>query len=354
MDFFFGVLTWGGSAPSQNMPFRRETRVGKASQAVMKAIIETDGKLVWGPAPSLDLGPDQVRVKVVATALNRADLVQRAGHYPPPPGVTSILGLECSGVVSELGEGVSSLAVGDEVCCLLSGGGYAQEVVCPASHVLPIPRGLSLLEAAAIPEVFTTAWLNLRQEGELADGERVLVHAGLSGVGTAAIQLCRAWGNAVVVTAGGEEKCKRALSLGASQAIDRHQGPWGEKAREQGKFDVILDPVGGAYLESNIWSLKPGGRLINIGLMGGREGTLPLAPVLTKRLQVKGSVLRSRSDSEKTTILDKMKSEIWPLLEKKLVSPIIFEVMDVEQAEQAHALLKSNTTIGKVLLRVSQ
>jgi putative PIG3 family NAD(P)H quinone oxidoreductase len=318
----------------------------------MRAIQDEQGRLSWSSAPQPKLEPGSVRIRVSATAVNRADLVQRAGHYPPPPGVTSILGLECSGVVSELGEGVRGWKLGDEVCALLAGGGYAEEVVVPAGHVLPIPDGISLLEAAAIPEVYTTAWLNLRLEGGLQPGERVLVHAGASGVGTAAVQLCSAWGNPVVVTAGGEKKCRRVLALGASLAIDRHLGPWASKATAEGKFDVILDPVGGSYLESNIWSLNKGGRLINIGLMGGREGTLPLAPLLTKRLQIKGSVLRSRSSQEKSEILAGVQEHVWPLFQSGALRPIIHQVLDIEEAEQAHTLLRSNQTVGKILLRI--
>jgi putative PIG3 family NAD(P)H quinone oxidoreductase len=318
----------------------------------MKAIREQNDTLVWSETQAPELGPGQVRLKVFATAVNRADLVQRTGNYPPPPGVTPILGLECSGVVTEKASDVEWPELGQEVCALLAGGGYAEEVVVPAGHVLPIPEGLSLLAAAAVPEVFTTAWLNLRREGGLKAGERVLLHAGVSGVGTSAIQLCVAWGNPVVVTVGSEEKCRRALSLGAESAVNRKDGPWADKVKENGKFDVILDPVGGSYLESNIWSLNQGGRLINIGLMGGREGTVPLAPVLTKRLQIKGSVLRSRSVDEKTKILAGLREEVWPLLESGAVRPIIHTVMPIEQAEEAHALVQSNETVGKVVLEV--
>lgn len=318
----------------------------------MKQIEEINEKLVWVSCSPLILGRGDVRIKVTAASINRADLVQREGKYPPPPGASPILGLECSGLVIELGQDVEGLQVGDEVCALLSGGGYAQEVVCPAGHVLPKPKGISLIEAAALPEVFTTAWLNLRREGQLQEGERVLVHAGASGVGTAAIQLCRAWGNPVVVTVGSDEKCQRALSLGAELAINRKEGAWDLKTRESGGFDVILDPVGGSYLQPNIGSLNPGGRLVNIGLLGGAEGTLKMGPLLSKRLQIKGSVLRSRSDSEKAEILKAMRDEVWPMLETQAVSPIVHSVLDIEQAEEGHSLLRSDQTIGKIVLRM--
>lgn len=320
----------------------------------MKAIVQKEDTLVWSETDAPSLGAGEVRIKVKATAVNRADLVQRSGKYPPPPGASEILGLECSGWVLEAADDVSWPRVGDEVCALLAGGGYAEEVVVPAGQVLPVPDGVSLLEAAALPEVYTTAWLNLRVEGELIDGERVLVHAGASGVGTAAIQLCSAWGNPVVVTVGSDKKCRYVESLGAELAVNRKDGPWGPKVKVNGKFDVILDPVGGSYLESNIWSLNPKGRLVNIGLMGGREGTLPLAPLLTKRLKLKGSVLRSRSTQEKAEILIGLRTEVWPLLESKAVRAVIHTVMPIEEAEEAHRLVQSNKTVGKVILEISK
>lgn len=320
----------------------------------MKAIVQKEDTLVWSETDAPSLGTGEVRIKVKATAVNRADLVQRSGNYPPPPGASEILGLECSGLVVEAADDVSWPRVGDEVCALLAGGGYAEEVVVPAGQVLPVPDGVSLLEAAALPEVYTTAWLNLRLEGELTDGERVLVHAGASGVGTAAIQLCAAWGNPVVATVGSDEKCRYVESLGAELAVNRKDGPWGLKVKANGKFDVILDPVGGSYLESNIWSLNPRGRLINIGLMGGREGTIPLAPVLTKRLKLKGSVLRSRSIEEKAEILIGLRTEVWPLFESKVVGAVIHRVMSIQEADEAHRLVQSNQTVGKVLLEVSK
>lgn len=318
----------------------------------MNAVLDSNGALEWQSTTRPELKKNSVRIKVAATAINRADLVQRAGHYPPPPGVTQILGLECSGTVSEVAEGVEWPKVGDRVCALLPGGGYAEEVVVIASHCLPIPQGVDLVRAAAIPEVYTTAWLNLRLEGELAPEERVLVHAGASGVGTAATQLCSVWGNPIAVTVGSKEKCERAIQLGASEAINRHEGPWYETIKATGKFDLILDPVGGRYLGWNIRSLKPRGRLINIGLMGGREGNLPLGLLLTRRLQIKGSVLRSRSDEEKTKIIAGLRQEVWPLFEQGKLKPVIHQMFPIEAAEEAHELVKSNATVGKVILEV--
>jgi NADPH:quinone reductase-like Zn-dependent oxidoreductase len=211
---------------------------------------------------------------------------------------------------------------------------------------------MSVLEAAAVPEVFTTAWLNLRREGELRPGQRVLIHAAASGVGTAALQLCRVWGNPTFATVGSAAKEQRCLDLGAERTANRKDGPWLGKVRAWGPVDVILDPVGGAYLDSNIHALRDGGRLVNIGLMGGREGTLPLGPLLVRRLVVRGSVLRSRSDLEKSDILAAMMAEVWPLLSQGAVSPIIAEVFDIERAQEAHELVARDGNVGKVVLRV--
>ena len=316
----------------------------------MKAIQIVDGRLRWSEFPTPKPGPGQVLLKVAATAVNRADLSQRSGRYPPPPGASEILGLECSGTVAQLGPGVVDPPLGTEVCALLSGGGYAEYVAVPASHTLPIPRGLTLEEAGAVPEVFATAWLNLKLEGQLQPDERVLVHAGASGVGTACIQLCKAWGNPVFVTVGSEEKARFCLDLGASGAADRHAGPWSVAVKEWGGADVILDPVGANYLHDNILSLRPRGRLINIGLMGGSEGSLPLGPLLVKRLTVKGSVLRSRSVQEKNVVMQGLHQEVWPLLEEGTVRLIVDRVLSIEEAETAHTVVQSDATVGKVIM----
>lgn len=318
----------------------------------MQVMEDIDGRLTWTDCPTPVPGPGQIRVRVAATSVNRADLIQRAGHYPPPPGTTTVLGLECAGVVDEVGPGVSWPRLGDEVCALLSGGGYAEYVVFPAAHALPIPNGLSLLEAAAIPEVFTTAWLNLRREGQLAEGERVLIHSGASGVGTAALQLCLIWGNPTFATVGSADKEERCRALGAEATANRHEGPWLGKVRAWGGADVILDTVGGDYLESNVHALNERGRLVVIGLLGGRVGSLPLSPLLTRRLSLRGSVLRSRSDEEKADILAEMREDVWPLLNQGSVRPIIEEVFDIERAQEAHDLLRRNQTFGKIVLRL--
>lgn len=319
----------------------------------MKAIVERDGGLLWTDVPTPEPGPGEVRIAVRATAANRADLVQRSGMYPPPPGASPILGLECAGVVDAIGAGVTGLSAGDPVCALLAGGGYAEQVVCPASHCLPLPDGLSMVEAAAVVEVFATAWLNLAVEGALQPGERVLVHAGASGVGTAALQLCRAWGNPAFATVGSAAKAERCRGFGADGVAVRTEGPWGPAVRAWGGADVILDPVGASYLPSDIAALNPRGRLVIIGLMGGREGTLDLGALLVRRLTVKGSVLRSRSVAEKDAVMAGLRAHVWPLLASGRVTPVIDDVLELPDAEAAHARLARNDTVGKLVLRVS-
>ena len=320
----------------------------------MKAIQIDNGKLVLGEAPEPEIGVGQVLIAVHASAVNRADLAQVAGAYPPPPGASDILGLECSGEVVEVGEGVTRVAPGDGVCALLAGGGYAERVAAPAGQVLKVPSGLSLLEAAAVPEVFATAYLNLYQEANLAKGERVLLHAGASGVGTAAIQLCRESGNPAFVTVGGEDKLERCLALGAAGGADRHQARFADLVREwtegQG-FDVILDPVGGAYLHDNLASLRMDGRLVLIGLMGGVKAEIPLATVLMKRLRLLGSTLRTRSIPAKSAVMDGLKADVWPKLASGTIKPIIETAFPMPEAQRAHNLVASNQTFGKVLLQ---
>ena len=321
----------------------------------MKAI-EVDGdRLVWTDAPSPTLGDGEIRIRVKASAVNRADLSQRKGGYPPPPGASPILGLECSGVVEEIADHVTGFKVGDAVCALLAGGGHDQEVVVPAGQVLPIPKGLSFIEAAALPEVFATAYLNLYAEAALQPGERVLLHAGASGVGTAGIQLCRAFGNPVFVTAGSDDKIERCLSLGAAGGANRHDGSFVNHvaAWTAGKgFDVILDPVGAAYLQDNIGSLAIDGRLVLIGLLGGVSAELPLGPMLRKRLRVIGSTLRARSVAAKSVIMSSLHDRVWPLIESGQIRPIVEAVFPIAETGRAHELLASDKTFGKLVLTI--
>ncbi len=321
----------------------------------MRAVLVEDGKLLWGEAPQPELGEGAVRIGVQASAVNRADLLQARGGYPPPPGASPILGLECAGEVLEVGEGVSRVAPGDQVCALLAGGGYAEQVVVPAGQVLPVPKGLSALEAAALPEVFATAYLNLYLEGGLEPGGRALIHAGASGVGTAAVQLCRELGNPCFVTLGSRDKLERCLELGAEAGHVRHDGSFLEAVQSWAPegVDVVLDPVGGAYLADNLNCLGLDGALVIIGLMGGMQTEVNLGLMLMKRLRVIGSTLRARSIAEKARIMDALAERVWPLIEAGRIKPIVEKVMPMAEAGAAHDLIASDVTFGKVLLELA-
>lgn len=319
----------------------------------MKAIVvESDQTLVWREQPIPEPGPDEVRIKVHATAINRADLMQRRGFYPPPPGASQVLGLECAGEIDKVGEG-SRWQVGDRVCALLTGGGYAEYAVVHAGSVLPNPTGFSYVHGASLPEVFATAWLNLFMEANLQPGEKVVIHAGASGVGTAAIQLCESFGNPSFVTAGTNEKIDRCIELGASDGSNRHEGPFLDKAKAfagASGVDVILDPIGAAYLKDNLDLLGLDGRLVLIGLMGGGTAEIQLPTLLGKRLRVIGSTLRARTVEAKAKIMASMLENIWPKLESAEIRPIVDTVMPVQEAGAAHDLVASDKTFGKVVL----
>jgi putative PIG3 family NAD(P)H quinone oxidoreductase len=319
----------------------------------MKGIVVEGKELVWTDVPDPRLGVGEVRIAVAATAVNRADLVQRSGGYPPPPGASPILGLECAGTVLEVGEGVSRVAPGDRVCALLAGGGYAEQVVVPAGQVLRMPQGLDFAEAAALPEVFATAYLNLYMEAALAKGERVLLHAGASGVGTAAIQLCKAFHNPCFVTAGSADKIARCVALGADAGADRFAGGFHDTVMNWSGgagVDVILDPVGAAYLKDNLASLALGGRLVLIGLMGGVQSEINLGLLMMKRLRIIGSTLRARPISEKAAVMDALAARVWPLIESGAIKPIVDAVLPIHRADEAHALVAGNGTVGKVVM----
>ena len=321
----------------------------------MKAI-QVDGEdLVWADFAPSDCTAGTVKIRVHATAINRADLLQRAGGYPPPPGASPIMGLECAGEVIELGEGVQRCKVGDHVCALLAGGGYAEEVIVPAGQVLPVPNGLSMVEAAAIPEVFATAYLNLYMEGALQAAEKVIVHAGASGVGTAAIQLLAQSNNPVFVTVGSAAKLQNCIELGAAAGSVRHEGSFADAARQwagDAGVDVILDPVGGQYLMDNLNLLGLGGRLVLIGLMGGAVTEINLALLMGKRARVVGSTLRARPISEKAAVMDQLAKNLWPGIESGAIKPIIEAEFPIQQVAEAHALMASNNTVGKIVLTV--
>ena len=313
----------------------------------MKALQGVEGQVKWveEPSPTCDVG--QIRIRVAAAGLNRADLLQSAGMYPPPPGASQFLGLECSGVVSEVGPG-SSWQVGDRVCALLAGGGMAQEVVVDARHALPVPEGLSLAQAAALPEVYSTAWLNLFQLAGLKPGEKVLLHAGASGVGSAAIQLCKAFGSPCWVSVGSAERLAYCEALGAQGGVLRADGLEGLKAF--GPFDVVLDPVGANYAESNLKLLALDGRWVLIGLMGGRKAELDLALVLGKHIQLLGSTLRTRDDQFKADLLSDLNQQVWPLFSEGRLSPQLARAYPMEEAQQAYAELASNQVSGKLVV----
>ena len=322
----------------------------------MKAINIDDGALVWGDAQEPELGPGQVRIDNRATAVNRADLAQAAGGYPAPPGASPILGLECAGVVDAVGEGVTRVAPGDEVCALLAGGGYAETVVAPAGQVLKIPEGLSFVEAASLPEVYATAYLNLFMEANLRSGESALVHAGASGVGTAAIQLCRAFGSECFITAGSDDKVRRCVELGAQDGRNRKTASFADAVADwtSGKgIDVILDPVGAEYLEANLKSLAVDGRLVLIGLLGGAIAEVALGLMMVKRLRIIGSTLRARPIAAKAAVMDALKAHVWPRIASRDIVPIIEQVMPVEEAGEAHRLIAGNDTFGKVVLEIT-
>lgn len=323
----------------------------------MKAICQhADQSLHWADVPTPQAGSGQVAIRVHASAVNRADLMQRAGLYPPPPGASDILGLECAGEISAIGPGVPQWKIGDKVCALLAGGGYAETVVCPAGHVLPIPAGFSFEQGAALPEVFATAYLNLYQEAATRPGQKVLVHAGASGVGTAAIQLCKLRGNPVFVTLGDPHKLDFCLQLGADAGHLRSNGDFETAVKTwAGREGIhsILDPVGGAYLEQNIRLLANDGHLVIIGLMGGRSAPLDIGRLLVKRIRVVGSTLRSRSDASKAGLIERMRQEIWPAFDSGQLKPVIHSVWPIREAAQAMAEVASNGTIGKVILSVT-
>ena len=305
------------------------------------------------PAPSLP--PGALRIRVAASAVNRADLLQRQGLYPPPPGASPILGLECAGRVIELGAGVEGWRVGDRAMALLAGGGYADEVAVPAGCAMPVPERLSLEEAAALPEVFLTVFLNVFQLGALPEGGSALVHGGGSGIGTAAIQLVKAAGGHIVVTAGSEQKCARCLALGADRAVDYRSGDFVAASRELGGgagVDVVLDSIGAPYLARNLASLRTGGRLVVIGLMGGAKAELPLAELLARRLQVIGSTLRARPEAEKAALVAAFLQRFAPLLADGRLRPVVDRVLPLADAAEAHRAMKASEHFGKIVLRV--
>lgn len=307
--------------------------------------------LVWAEVPDPEPGPDEVIVDVRASGVNRADLLQRQGHYPPPPGAPAYPGLECSGVITEVGAEVAGWAVGQQVCALLAGGGYAERVAVPAGQLLPVPA-CDPVDAAALPEVACTVWSNLVRVARLGAGDTLLVHGGGSGIGTFAIQFGAALGVTVLTTAR-EAKHDRLRELGAAHIIDYREQDFVEEARRvtDGRgVDVILDIMGGSYLGRNVSALATGGRLVVIGMQGGRKAELDLGALLAKRASVTATSLRSRPLVEKAKIVQGVRDEVWPLVEAGRIRPIVDRRLPMTEAAEAHRLVESNDHFGKVLL----
>ena len=304
--------------------------------------------LVLAEVPDPVAKPGEVLVEVTASAVNRADLLQRQGFYEPPTGASPYPGMECSGTIRALGEGVAGWEVGDEVCALLSGGGYAEQVAVPIGQLMPLPGGVSLLHAAALPEVTCTVWSNVFGLAQLQPGERLLVHGGTSGIGTMAIQLGVQHGCEVTVTVRSPAKAARALELGASRAVLYKD----EDFVEAGPFDVVLDNMGASYLGRNVQVLATGGRLVVIGLQGGLRGELDLGMLLGKRAAVHATSLRARPAAEKAGIVAAVLAGVWPWIASGAVVPVIDTVLPLAQVADAHRLLEASTHIGKVLLQV--
>ena len=306
--------------------------------------------LVPAEVPAPVPGAGEVLVQVTATAVNRADLLQRQGFYDPPPGASPYPGLECSGRIAALGAGVSGWAVGDEVCALLSGGGYAEQVAVPVGQLLPAPKGVDLVTAAALPEVTCTVWSNVFQSCHLRPGETLLVHGGSSGIGTMAIQLGKAIGARVAVTAGSAEKLEACRTLGADVLVNYREQDFVEALGDHGA-DVILDVMGAKYLDRNLDALAVNGRLVVIGMQGGIKAELNLAKLMNKRAAVIATGLRARPLDEKAAIVASVREHVWPLIESGVVRPVVDRVLPLTAAAEAHRLMESSTHIGKILLQ---
>ncbi|MEP6851784.1 MAG: NAD(P)H-quinone oxidoreductase [bacterium] len=324
----------------------------------MRAVVITEP----GPPDVLQLrdvpdplpGPGEVVIEVTAAAVNRADLMQRQGHYPPPPGASPYPGMECSGQIAVLGEGVTDRVVGEPVCALLSGGGYAERVAVPVGQLMPVPTGMSLLEAGGLPEVTCTVWSMVFQRGGLRPGESLLVHGGSSGIGTMAIQLAKRHGARVFTTVGTDRKAEFCRELGADVVINYRTEDFADRIRAEAPngIDVILDNMGATYLPGNVSVLARDGRLVVLGLQGGTRGELDLGALLVKRATVTAASLRARSLEAKAQIVSATVEAVWPDLESGVVRLVVDRILPLEDAAEAHRLLESSTHMGKVLLQV--
>lgn len=313
--------------------------------------------LVPGVRPLPVPAAGEVLVRVAAAGINRPDVIQRQGHYPPPAGASDIPGLEVAGTVAALGDGVAGLAIGDTVCALVSGGGYAEYCTAAAECCLPPPAGYDMVRAAALPETFFTVWHNLFQRARLQPGEIVLVHGGSSGIGTTAIQLAKAFGARVLTTAGSEEKCRACERLGAERAIDYRTEDFAEVVAEvtnRKGVNVILDIVGGDYLPRNVKALAADGRLVIIAFLKGSKVEVNFMPVMLKRLTITGSTLRPQPVAAKATIARELKERVWPLLDAGRIAPVVHARFPLDQAAAAHQMMESSAHIGKIILEVAK
>jgi putative PIG3 family NAD(P)H quinone oxidoreductase len=295
---------------------------------------------------------NEVLIKIAFAGVNRPDVLQRAGSYMPPPGASDLPGLEASGTIFAIGQNVTNWAIGDEVCALLPGGGYAEYAVTQASHCLPVPKGMGLEQAAALPETFFTVWSNVFQRGKLKPHEKFLVHGGSSGIGTTAIQLANVFGSEVYATAGTEAKCLVCEELGAKRAINYKKEDFLDVMKSLGGVNLILDMVGGVYIEKNIKALVDDGRLVQIAFLQGAKAELNFAQIMTRRLTITGSTLRPQSDLSKAQIASELFRNVWPLLSNGRLKPVINSVFELEDVTSAHLLMESSQHIGKILLKV--
>ncbi|HEX5405742.1 MAG TPA: NAD(P)H-quinone oxidoreductase [Pseudonocardiaceae bacterium] len=312
--------------------------------------------LTWNKVPDPTPGDGEVLIDVAASAVNRADLLQRQGHYPPPRGASAFLGLECSGTISELGAGVTGWQVGDQVCALLAGGGYAQRVAVPAQQVMRLPVGVDLVTAAGLPEVACTVWSNIVTLAGLADGETLLVHGGAGGIGTHAIQVGKALGATVATTAGSADRLAHCEALGADILINYHDQDFVAEINAAGGADVILDNMGAAYLERNVSALKIGGRLMIVGMQGGARAELNIGALMAKRASVGSTGLRTRpvdGPGGKADIINDVTANLWPLIEAGKVKPVTGQTLPMEQAADAHRIVEAGQAVGKVLLKAN-
>ncbi|UWQ11217.1 NAD(P)H-quinone oxidoreductase [Aliiroseovarius crassostreae] len=323
---------------------------------MMRAVeISTPGgpevlKLIDAPIPTPAYG--EILIKVALAGVNRPDAIQRAGNYAPPPNASPLPGLEASGEVAAVGEGVTNWNIGDKVCALLPGGGYAEYVTTPAAHALPVPEGMGLREAACLPETYFTVWSNVFMRGGLQAGERFLVHGGSSGIGTTAIQLASHFGARVFTTAGSDAKCAVCTELGAERAINYRDEDFVEVLKGEGGANLILDMVGGGYIARNIRALATEGRMVHIAFLSGPKAEINFAQIMAKRLTVTGSTLRPQSDLAKAKIAEELLEKVWPLLDQGTVKPVLDQVFPLADAHAAHARMETSQHIGKICLEV--